>query len=291
MKRNKFVCFAAGKGGVGKSIISANVAYAASQLASGRVVAVSADPGSKTLEYLVEGGFKPEKGWVEFLNDGVHIAEVMIRSRLADNLYVVYSSTGRAFYSQSNAARASRQLVRLTEGWNSDPKTALAVIDSPAGRTKDHLVYATVFDTYLVTTSSRVDLRAAEEFRNVINRRMFEIFRVEEEVIKGVVANMVSSKDEVREIREQMDLPVLGVVPYSPAMEKANREGVPITTYCPEDPASKAMFEIAGKLLALDSDKIPALRDVKREGKGHAHISIKDVLKGVLHIVKKPSSL
>jgi MinD-like ATPase involved in chromosome partitioning or flagellar assembly len=284
--RNKFVCFAAGKGGVGKSIVSANVAYAAAMLAPGRVVAISADPGSKTLEYLVEGGFKPERGWVEYLNDeGVHIAEVMIRSKLADNLYVVYSSTSRAFYSQSNASKASRQLTRLIEDWNNDPRTSLAVVDAPAGRTKDHLVYASVFDTYLVTTPSRVDLRAAEEFRNVLNRRMFELFKVEEEVIEGVVANMVSSKEDVREIREHLDLPILGVVPYSPEMEKANREKLPIVAYRQDDPASRALAEIARKLLRLDvSTKVGIFKKARKEmraDKGMLY-SLKEKIKGVL---------
>jgi septum site-determining protein MinD len=177
----------------------------------------------------------------------------MKKSKLADNLYVVYSSMKRAFYSGSKASVASSQLTKLLRQWNADPRIALVVVDTPAGRTKDHLVYASVFDAYLVTTHSRVDLKAAEEFRNVLNRRMFELFKVEEEVVRGVVANMVTSKNEVEEIRDYLDLPVLGVVPYSPEMEKANREGLPLVAQEPDDPASKTMIEIVRKLLPQDT--------------------------------------
>lgn len=249
---NKFVCFAAGKGGVGKSIVSANVAYAASKLTRGRVIAISADPGSKTLEYLVEGGFKPDSGWVEFLNDeSVHINDVMIKSKLADNLYVVYSSTKRAFYSESNAAVASRKLTRLMDGVNTDPGISLVVVDTSAGRTRDHLVYASVFETYLVTTHSRVDLRAAAEFRNVLNKKMFELFKVEEETIKGAVANMINSKKDVKEVRSYLELPILGAIPYSNKVEEANRNRLPLTAYDPEDRASKALKEMAERLLQV----------------------------------------
>ena len=281
-ERNKFVCFAAGKGGVGKSIISANIAYAASQLTSGKVIAISADPGSKTLEYLVEGGFKPRKGWVEFLNDSkVHITEVMIKSKLAENLYVVYSSTSRAFYSESNASVASSQLVKLIGQWNADPGIALVVIDTPAGRTKDHLVYASVFDTYLVTTHSRVDLRAAEEFRNVLNRKMFELFKVEEEVIKGVVANMVTSKKEEEEVRDYLDLPLLGAVPYSQWMERANKERLPIAAYRPDDPSSRIIYEMAAKLLKLQN---PGNRIIMNNAK-KSKISVYDAFKTIKNAI------
>jgi MinD-like ATPase involved in chromosome partitioning or flagellar assembly len=283
---NKFVCFAAGKGGVGKSIIAANVAYAAAKLTKGRVIAISADPGSKTLEYLVEGGFKPDNGWVEFLNDeDVHINEVMIKSKLADNLYVVYSSTKRAFYSESNASVASLKLTRLINGWNSDPGISLVVVDTAAGRTKDHLVYASVFDTYLVTTHSRVDLKAAEEFRNVLNRRMFELFKVGEEVIRGAVVNMATSKNDIKEVRSYLELPILGAIPYSNKMEEANKNRLPIMAFDHDDKASKAMKEMARKILQVMSLKISErdrLSKNKYNNKKNLMNAIQDKIRNIL---------
>jgi MinD-like ATPase involved in chromosome partitioning or flagellar assembly len=129
-----------------------------------------------------------------------------------------------------------------------------------------------------------VDLKAAEEFRNVLNRRMFELFKMEEEVVEGVVANMVSSREDVREIREHLDLPILGVVPFSAEMEGANREGLPLVAYRPDDPASMAFVEIAGRLLPkTDHAGGMPTKAGMRADRGRGMIdSLKERIKGIL---------
>lgn len=272
---NKIFAFGAGKGGVGKSIVSAGVSLASSRLTDRKVIVISADPSSKSLDCLLEGGYKPGKGWVDFISDAeTTIYDAIAKSKLSENLYVIYSAQENVFSSESkNADLAANRLAGLKQMWNSDPEIALVVIDTAATTTKDHLIYALAGSMYIVTTSDELDLAAAKNFREILNAHAFKLLKTEFECIKGVIANMISSQKDVEIIKNAFDLPVVAPVPFSRAVGEANKKHLPVTAYKPEDPASKAMYEIARKMLGMVNVEIkePAKR-----------IGLMDVIKAIL---------
>ena len=243
-----------GKGGTGKTLIAVATAYASATMTGGNVILVGADPHTGSAEMLVEPGFKPEKGWVSYINSlETTLPEVMVKSRLKDNLYIIPSKRGRIFYAGSDRRTAGMKLDIAKKIWEQDPRISLVIIDTPAGKSPEHLVYSWAFDTYLVTTSSEMDLVPTKKFLEDIRAETLEQLGRDEQPIKGIIANMVTSKNDVKRIEEFLRMPCIASVPHSPAVEEANRKHLPVTAYKPEDKASLAIQNIARMFLGLDS--------------------------------------
>ncbi|MFW5911961.1 MAG: MinD/ParA family ATP-binding protein [Candidatus Hadarchaeota archaeon] len=77
---------------------------------------------------------------------------------------------------------------------------------------------------------------------------------------RGLVVNRVGrpsdlSRDKIEEFMGQTlgSMPVISEIPESDTVQQAEREGVPITVYDPENPASESIYELA-KIITGESD-------------------------------------
>ncbi len=215
----KIVVLESGKGGVGKSLLSAEIAYIISKIHEKRSILVGADPSSKTIEFLLEGKEIPEYGWIDYLTtDYLHFEEIITESTVSDNLFVAYSTRERILHGEFEDPNIVAEKISKFKDYIA--KTGdFVVIDAPAGLSVDHLLYTLMFDAYVVTTPLRPDIEGAKNFIYTIEKeaKSFGISKP----FKGLIVNKVMSEREAYSTAEELNIPLITGVPYDKEVEKA----------------------------------------------------------------------
>ncbi len=235
-----------GKGGTGKSTLAANLAYAASRLTAKRVILVGADPASRSVEFLVEGRDLPEYGWIEYLTTPeMHFEEIVVQSSLTGNLFVAYSSRERILHGEFEDPNLVAEKISRFKGYIARTGDVV-IIDCPAGLAVDHLLYALLFDSYVVTTPAGADLAGTKNFVFTIEREASQYGIAKP--FKGVVVNMVRGRGEGEAVAEELALKLIAALPASPEVEKATAKRQLIAKAYPRSSFTQAIYELASKL-------------------------------------------
>ncbi len=232
------------KGGTGKTTVAVNTAVAAANLApNSKVIIIDADPSSRTTSFLANPATTPRKDMFDFFEDpDIPPEAVIVRSQIANNLLVAPNIRGLELHPKTSAKKIALKLEMLMEYFSD---AALVIFDLPAGKTKEHLIFAWMTDVYLVTQPLTPSLRAAEEVISTLNRETLTRLGKEENVVKGIIANSVVNTDEVAKVEKYLNLPVIASIPYSSKIEIAGDHDTPLVSYAPEDPATTAFYNLA----------------------------------------------
>ncbi|RLF88098.1 hypothetical protein DRN43_06600 [Thermococci archaeon] len=267
----RFVSLTSNKGGVGKTTAAINMVAAAALLTDKKVMLVEADPGARTISLLMRGYFRPEKGWIDYLKGEAVLEEVLVRSEVLDNLYMIFSSSTIAFKEVGDKEIVAEQVDLFKKLIKSSGEYALVVVDCPGKPSIDDLIYGTLTDLYLVTGPNISEVKATAEFRRVLNRKYYEIFRREVEVAKGVIVNFLTpsrSREDAEAIAAEVGLPVFAAIPASPKVSISEEKGKPLVLLDQRDPASRAFLSLALRVLS-ESDISHAKRlELERKIRG-----------------------
>jgi len=233
-----------GKGGVGKTTVAVNLAFALAQRAM-RVGLLDADltgPNVPQMTGVAEPARNTGGRLLPHERKGVKI--VSLASLLPPGAPVIWRGPMRA--------KALEQLLEDTEWGELDA----LVVDLPPGTGDEVLTIAQKASPQLaivVTTPQEVALLDA---RRAINfARKLEIPAVGlVENMSGLVCphcgetiNLFGAGSVGHEAR-QFDVDFLGTVPLDPAAREAGDEGTPILLESPEAPVSKALMAIADRV-------------------------------------------
>ncbi len=215
------VSFVSGKGGIGKSMIAANVAYGlAKNLPDKDVILISADVSARTSELLISS-FEKKYGWIEYLKSNLLPEEILAPSNLLDNLYIVYSSknslTLHGEFPDHMIPHVARKILMFKNFF----KDKIIIIDAPAGKTKDHALYCLYFEPVLVTTPMDADLEGTKLFKKAIENRA-RMIGIKSNVWKGVIINkVVKPREEILKVVQALNITnVIGWVPADRCLEK-----------------------------------------------------------------------
>jgi len=239
------IAVTSGKGGVGKTQISANLAVSLAR-AGLSVVVLDADLGLASMDLAF--GVRPEADLRDVLEGKMSMREVLVEGPAGVKL--VPACPGR--YDMANLPPTERR--RLLDAVSDvAAEFDVLLIDTGAGIGGNAVAFASHADeVVLVTTPDPTAVRDAYAMTKVLHRRS-GVDRIR------LVANQVHSETEGAEIHQNLDaivrrfltleLDYLGAVPRDQDVVDAVRSGEPFVLGSPSCPASRALNAITRRLL------------------------------------------
>lgn len=241
----RVITVTSGKGGVGKSNISVNLAIQLSRLEK-RVVVLDADFGLANVEIML--GIRPEYNLSDLIFRGKALRDVI--SPGPENIGFISGGSGLRELTNLNRDQI-QSLVRMM--YELDSIADVVIIDTGAG------ISSTVID--LVLASSEVLLVATPEPTSITDAYAllktlcrYEEFYENNTQIR-MVANRAHGYHEGRELFDKLDTVVgkflnmemeyLGYIPYDEKLPKSVMKQQPVTIMYPNAASSRAMLELA----------------------------------------------
>jgi flagellar biosynthesis protein FlhG len=243
--RRRAIAVTGGKGGVGKSTMSVNLAVAYARRGA-RTLAVDGDLGMADLNLLL--GLAPEKSLLDVIQ-GERLEDALIA---AHGIHLLPALNGS--YRLANLEARARERIldaidRLGERFDT------VVIDIPAGIGENAMGLAgAAADVVVVATPEPLSLADAYACLKVLVtkqgvRRAF------------VLPNNVRSPSEADEIFARLaalvdrfigiELEMLPAVPHDSAIARAAVAGTPVVAHSPDSPAARAIRQVTRRLDAL----------------------------------------
>lgn len=252
-RRTKVLAVTSGKGGVGKSNMSINLAHAL--MAAGKeVILLDADLGLANVDILL--GVVPQYHLGHLLNGERTITELIYRTKT--NLQIIAGGTGL-----SELVNLGEAEIRLfVDGLAQlSGRCDYLILDTGAGLSTTVQEFAMAADQVLVvTTPEPTSLADAYGAIKTLARRRpnVDVKLVVNQVERGKEAEWAVERI-VSTARNFLELTVehLGTVPRDPAVWEAVRQQTPFCISFPSSPAAVAVVGMARKLIRGDAAPEP----------------------------------
>ena len=242
------VLVAAGKGGVGKSTVAANLAVAL-KMHGAKTGLLDADIYGPSVPIIM--GVKGEPNKVDV--DGAQkIAPAMAHGVPVMSIGFFLDPDQAVIWRGPMLGKALHQLMADVHWGELD----YLVVDMPPGTGDVQITFSQqlkVSGALLVATPQKVALADVVRAKSMFDKVMIPIV--------GLVENMsyficdgcnkehdIFSRGGARQAAERFQIPFLGEIPITPALRLGGDEGVPILVQDPQSPVSKSFLEIAAKL-------------------------------------------
>lgn len=235
MKMTRVITIGSGKGGVGKTTITANLGVALSTFGEETIV-LDADVAMANLELVL--GMEGKSVTLHDVLSG--------EAEIADAIYEGPGGVKIIPAGISLEGLRKIRLDRLEEVLKSIIEVAdILLIDAPAGLEKDALAaLAAAQEMILVTTPEVPSISDALKTKIVASKLGVDII--------GAVINREKNDKtflNVDEIETILEVPVIAVIPDDPEVSRAAAFGEPIVVKNPKSPTSNAIMQLAGDLL------------------------------------------
>lgn len=244
----RVITVTSGKGGVGKSSISVNLAIQLSRMGK-KVVIFDADFGLANIEIML--GIRPQYNLADLMFHGKNLQDVITEG--PDKIGFISGGSGI-----QELTRLSReQIIYLTQKlFQLDKLADIIIIDTGAGIADSVLEFvAASSEVILVATPEPTSITDAYALLKTLNKK--SEFSVENTNI-CMLANRVTGEADGKELYEklkvvadkflQIPLTYLGGVPQDDNVSKAVIQQKPVTQLYPNSDASKAIVRIAERL-------------------------------------------
>ena len=242
----KVITVTSGKGGVGKSSMSVNLAIQLARRGK-RVVIFDADFGLANVEIML--GLHPQYNLADMMFRGKKLKDIIMYG--PEN--VGFISGGSGIQELANMTRTQvldliQKLVEL------DQFADVIIVDTGAGISDTVLEFvAASEDVLLVATPEPTSITDAYALLKTLNKRVSA--NPEKTVVK-MIANQVHGNRDAKELFDKLGMVVskfldikveyIGAVPYDHNMQKAIMKQTPISILDPHSNTAKAVKNIAG---------------------------------------------
>ncbi|MFA9463818.1 MAG: MinD/ParA family protein [Velocimicrobium sp.] len=244
----RVITVTSGKGGVGKSSISVNLAIQLRKLGK-RVVIMDADFGLANIEVML--GIRPQYNLADLIFKGKSLKEIITSGPEG----IGFISGGSGIQELTNLSK--EQIIKLSQSlYELDQYVDVVIIDTGAGIADSVLEFvAASNEVLLVVTPEPTSITDAYALLKTLNKKAD--FLAENTIIK-IIANRVATAIEGKEIFDKLSVVVnkflniriefLGTIPQDNSISKAVIQQNPVTLSYPNAPSSIAITEIAQML-------------------------------------------
>jgi ATP-binding protein involved in chromosome partitioning len=253
------ICIGSGKGGVGKSSVTANLAAALA--ADGKQVGV--------LDADVWGYSQPRMLGLGAQRPRVNEARKLVPLEAHDGIRVM--SIG--FFVEQDAAvvwrgpmlhKALQQFLEDVDWGELD----YLLIDLPPGTGDVSMTLAQLLPQakfLIVTTPQPVAQKVARRSAEMAGKLKLEIAGVIENmsgfVTPGGERFQIFGEGGGQLLAEELEVPLLGKVPLTMALREQSDSGLPLVFSDPDDPAAQALAHAARGLIALSPLELPVMQE------------------------------
>lgn len=244
----RVITVTSGKGGVGKSSISVNLAIALSRLGH-RVVILDADFGLANIEVML--GIRPQYNLADLMFRGRSLSDIITQG--PENIGFISGGSGIQELTNLTKDQIIYLIQKLVE---LDEKADIIIIDTGAGIADSVLEFvAASSEVLLVATPEPTSITDAYALLKTLNRKSDVSLQNTE--IK-MIANRIDSYEEGKELYDKLSLVVsrflnlklefLGAVPQDQNVSRSVMKQKPAVTLYPNSQYSKAITNFANIL-------------------------------------------
>ncbi len=230
-----------GKGGVGKTNISVNLAVALAQ-AGKRVVLLDADLGLANVDVVL--GLTPERNLFHLFHEGATLAEILYKTPYGFSILPASSGVGEML------ELSTGQKLELLEAVDElDESIDYLLVDTGAG-IHDNVIYFNIAaqERIIVLTTEPTSLTDAYALIKVLKTQHgVEHYKIlvnmaeDEKSAKGVFSRLYAACDH---FLSGISLDYLGAIPRDPAVRKAVLAQKPFFVASPQSAASLAVAKL-----------------------------------------------
>src|SRR6202035_1248801 len=261
------LCIGSGKGGVGKSTLTANLA-AALTAEGKRVGILDADVWGYSIPRMYGlGSTRPpvsaERKIIPLMANGVKVMSIGF----------VVEECAAVVWRGPMLHKALTQFLQDVDWGVLD----YLLVDLPPGTGDVSMTLAQLLPQaqfLIVTTPQQTAQKVARRAAQMAHKVSLEI--------GGIIENMSSfttpsgerfaifGEGGGNELAEELDVPLLGRVPLTMPLREQSDDGVPLMIEDPDDPAAQAIHQIARGLIAMSPVDLPVLPLVEVAGGGRS---------------------
>ncbi|MFN3307575.1 MAG: septum site-determining protein MinD [Anaerolineales bacterium] len=250
----KVITITSGKGGVGKTTATANIA-AALATSGAKVVCIDADIGLRNLDVVLGLENRIVYDLVDVVEGRCRLRQAMIRDKRLPELYLIPAAQTR-----DKSAVSPSDMVRLCDELRAEYEWIL--IDSPAGIERGFRNAIAPADMSIVITNPEVSaVRDADRIIGLIEAEekgpaRLIINRIKPEMVKK--GDMLSAED----VLELLAIELLGLIPEDEEVIISTNRGVPVALDG-KSRAGQAFRNIASR---LRGEKVPFVELEEQSG-------------------------
>ncbi len=243
----KVVTFTSGKGGVGKTTATANVACALAGL-NKKVVCIDGDIGLRNLDVVLGLENRIVYDLVDVVEGRCRLRQAMIHDKRLENLYLIPAAQTR-----DKSAVSPSDMIRLCDELREEFDWIL--IDSPAGIERGFRNAIAPADLVLLITNPEVS--AVRDADRVIGLVEAEEKGPAKLILNRVNINLVKRGDmmNAEDVLELLAIPMIGIIPEDETVVVSTNRGQPVAIEG-KSKAGQAFKNIAHR---LNGEEVPFL--------------------------------
>jgi septum site-determining protein MinD len=240
-----------GKGGVGKTTSTAALGAALAQTGQ-KVAVIDFDVGLRNLDLIMGAERRVVFDLINVTQGVAKLSQALIRDKRVDTLFLLPASQTRDKDALTDEG-VERVIGELRE------KFDWVICDSPAGIERGAQLAMRFADKAVIVTNPEVSsVRDSDRIIGLLDSKTLKAERGEH-VDKHILVTRYdasrAARGEMLNIDDVLDIlstPLLGIIPESEDVLRASNMGSPVTLNDPNNPAARAYFDAAKRLMGQE---------------------------------------
>jgi septum site-determining protein MinD len=240
-----------GKGGVGKTTTSASFSTGLA-MRGHKTVVIDFDVGLRNLDLIMGCERRVVFDFVNVINGEANLRQALIKDKANENLFILAASQTRDKDALSEAG-VERVLTELSKEFE------YIVCDSPAGIERGaHLAMYFADEALVVTNPEVSSVRDSDRVLGLLSSKTHKVEKGEGRVKEHLVLTRYNparvAKGEmlsIDDVKDILAIPLLGVIPESPAVLTSSNAGSPVIANQETD-AGRAYDDLVARFLGED---------------------------------------